>query len=75
MSEKYTLSIYLDTGVVFEYDVLTKESVREHASAIVMGGYCRVSPEGRFEHYGPHRILKVTSTGMDTMYPDRVRST
>jgi hypothetical protein len=68
------ISVYLDDGRVFEYDVSSSSSVREHAAAIVKDGY-RHCVNGLFEHYPPHRILKVKSTGIETSYPDRVRGT
>ena len=68
------ISVYLDDGRVFEYEVETAEKVREHAAAIITGGYRHC--DGKiFEHYPPHRILKVKSSGIDTMYPDTVRGT
>ncbi len=72
----YTVQVYLDDGRVFEYEVPTPEKVREHSHAIVMTGYRHNDGEGLFEHYPPHRILKVKCSGMiPTLYPDRVRGT
>jgi len=68
------VQVYLDDGRVFEYEVENEEKVREHASAIVKGGY-RHNDGKVFEHYGPHRILKVKSSGISTMYLDKVRGT
>lgn len=68
------VQVYLDDGRVFEYEVPNAEKVREHASAIVMGGY-RHNNGKIFEHYPPHRILKVKSESIDTMYPDKTRGT
>ncbi len=73
-NKSFTVSIYLDDGRVFEYDVPTESKVREHASAIVTGGY-RHCDGDTFEHYPPHRVLKVKSSGISTMYPDRERGT
>jgi len=70
-----TISVYLDDGRVFEYDVESAEKVREHAAAIIKDGYRHCTEDGVFEHYGPHRVLKVKSKGIDTSYPDRVRGT
>jgi hypothetical protein len=48
---------------------------REHAAAIVTGGY-RHNNESEFEHYPPHRVLKVKVVpAPSTSYPDRVRGT
>jgi len=82
MKDKFTVSVYIDNGVVFYYEVDTPESAREHSAAIVMGGY-RHNPElldgddPLFEHYGPHRISKVKVTGasVPTKYHDKSRGT
>ena len=55
----FTVEVYLDDGRVYEYDVTSAGKVREHATAIVMGGYRHNDGKGEFEHYGPHRVLKV----------------
>ena len=73
--DKFTVSVYLDDGRVFEYDVDSAEKVREHSAAIILGGYRHCTKDGIFEHYGPQRVLKVKSNGINTMYPDRVRGT
>lgn len=71
----FTIQVYLDDGRVFEYEVATPEKVREHAHAIVMTGY-RHNDGNIFEHYPPHRILKVKcSQAISTLYADRVRGT
>jgi hypothetical protein len=79
MSVKVDLRVkvqtYLDDGRVFEYEVASGDKGREHASAIVAGGY-RHNDGTTFEHYPSHRILKVKLTpAPDTMYPDTVRGT
>lgn len=78
---RFTVATYLDDGRVFEYDIeaATEDagasSAREHAAAIVQGGY-RHNDGTVFEHYPPHRILKVKVAGaIPTLYPDRVRGT
>lgn len=69
------IQIYLDDGRVFSYKVNDAEKVREHASAIIMGGY-RHNNGKIFEHYPPHRILKVKCEGnISTNYPDEVTGT
>lgn len=70
---KHKISIYIDTGDVFEYE--TDSSAREHVSSIVTGGYRSVSDGGVLTHWPPHRIAKVKATGCDTSYPDNVRGT
>ena len=73
--DKYNVEVYLDDGRVFEYEVESAEKVREHASAIIKGGY-RHNNGLYFEHYPPHRILKVKcSKTIDTLYKDSVRGT
>lgn len=67
------ISVYLDDGRVFEYEVLSGKQ-REHTSAIIAGGY-RSCRDGVLEHYPPHRIVKVKATGADTMYTDTLRGT
>lgn len=69
------ISVYLDDGRVYSYDVRDADKAREHAAAIVSGGY-RHCGDGEFEHYPPHRILKVKAVGdIGTMFPDRSRGT
>jgi hypothetical protein len=69
------ISVYLDDGRVFEYEVASPEKAREHSHAIALTGY-RHTVDGTLEHYPPHRISKIKcSGGVDTSYPDRVRGT
>lgn len=71
MGEQYTIRVYLDNGVCFEYKVESSHKAREHAAAIVATGYRHNDGEGEFEHYPPHRIMKVKIIGkIPTMYPD-----
>lgn len=65
----FKIRVYLDDGRVFKYNVESEEKVREHASAIVTGGY-RHNDGKVFEHYPPHRILKVKSFNIKTNYID-----
>ena len=71
---KYIVKIYLDDGRIFKYDVESAEKVREHAFAIVTGGY-RHNDGNVFEHYPPHRISKVKSENIPTNYPDTAEGT
>lgn len=74
-NKKVLMRIYLDDGRVFEYEVLGTDKAREHATAIVNGGY-RHNDGEEFEHYPPHRILKVKVVGaVPTSYIDRVTGT
>jgi len=76
MDEKFTIKVYLDNGVVYEYQVESAHKVREHADAIVKGGYRHNDGHGEFEHYPPHRILKVKcQQAIPTNYPDTVSGT
>jgi hypothetical protein len=65
------IEVYLDDGRVFSYQVRTPEKAREHAHAIIQTGY-RHNDNETFEHYPPHRILKVKISGgvVPTKYPD-----
>ena len=69
-----TISIYLDDGRIFEYQVSNESKVREHSAAIIKDGY-RHNDGEVFEHYPPHRILKVKSIGISTNYPDTTKGT
>lgn len=73
---KHTVRIYIDNGVCYEYDVHGAHKAREHSAAIVQGGYRHNDGAGEFEHFPPHRVLKVKITGViPTLYPDRVSGT
>lgn len=74
MENNYLIQVYLDDGRVFEYNVGSPDKVREHCSAIISTGY-RHNDGEVFEHYPPHRILKVKSSNIPTMYKDTVRGT
>lgn len=73
-----TLSIYMDDGRVFEYEVDSSEKGREHASKIISGGY-RHTARGSvdLEWYPPHRIdkIKISGGGESTQYHDITRAT
>jgi hypothetical protein len=70
----YTIKVYLDDGRIFKYNVDSADKVREHASAIISGGY-RHNDGKIFEHYPPHRILKIKSSDIPTNYKDEVEGT
>jgi hypothetical protein len=71
-----TISVYIDDGIVYSYDVKTPESAREHMSQIIKTGYrhCTIS---ELVHFPPHRLLKVKATGegFTTNYSDKVSGT
>jgi hypothetical protein len=67
-----TVHVYLDDGRVYSYEVANELKAREHAAAIVSGGYRHNDGAGEFEHYPPHRVSKVKVTGVvSTNYPDK----
>jgi hypothetical protein len=75
-NEQVTVMVYLDDGRVFEYDVENAAKGREHAGAILRGGYRHNSGANYCEYYPTHRISKVKIAGdVDTLHPDRVRGT
>ncbi len=69
------VSVYLDTGQVFEYDLVNPEQGREHASAITKTGYRSVDKDGVMTWFPAHRIDKVKVTNQNTSYSDTVRGT
>ena len=73
----FKLQIYIDNGVIFSYRLPSANKVREHSAAIVKDGYRHNDGKGEYEHYGPHRILKVKCTGaiVPTEYPDTIEGT
>ena len=71
---KHTIKVYLDDGRVFKYDVDSAAKAREHSAAIIKGGY-RHNDGEEFEHYPVHRILKVKSNNIPTLYKDEVDGT
>ena len=75
---KHKVSVYLDTGVVCEYEVETPEKGREHAAAIIKTGYRSVGKGSNdLEWFPPHRIdkVKVSGAGESTGYRDVKRAT
>ena len=67
-----TVMTYLDNGLVFSYTVASAEKAREHAAAILSGGYNHVT-KGSLEIYPPHRIVKLKVVGnVGALFPDRV---
>lgn len=76
-SKGLKVSTYLDDGRIFFYYVPDASKAREHAAAIVAGGYRHNDGKGLFEHYPPHRITKVkVSEGIvPTNYPDEIEGT
>jgi hypothetical protein len=69
------IEVYMDDGRVFSYDVAHSGKAREHSAAIVRDGY-RHNDGDVFEHYPPHRVLKVKVSGVvPTKYQDRESGT
>lgn len=75
--KQFKISTYIDNGVVFYYYVDSASKAREHAAAIIKGGYRHNDGKGEFEHYPPHRIDKVKISGrpVSTNYPDESEGT
>mgnify|MGYP001565592096 CR=1 FL=1 len=73
---KTKISVYLDTGVVFDYHVANPMKGREHAAAIIQTGY-RSSQGTDLEWYPPHRVLKVKVENAveSSQYQDTARAT
>lgn len=73
--KNFEIKVYLDDGRIFTYKVNTANQVREHTSAIINGGY-RHNDGKVFEHYPPHRIMKVkVNAKIDTKYTDTTTGT
>lgn len=72
------VSVYVDTGNVYSYYVDNPFKGREHAAAIIAGGY-RHSPfnSNDVEWFPPHRIekVKVEGAGESSAYRDTARAT
>lgn len=73
-NNKFTIEVYMDNGVVYSYEVASPDKVREHADAIIKTGY-RHNDGNVFEHFPPHRILKVKSNNISTKYIDTTSGT
>ena len=76
--QTWYISVYIDDGVVYDYEVESMHAAREHASAIVATGYRSVQATSPYTltHFPPHRITKVKITAptpIQTNYHDRVR--
>lgn len=74
----WTIAVYLDDGVVLEYEVSSMASAREHAGAIQTSGYrsSREDEPNVTTYYPVHRVRKVKVTGpSSTNYTDRARGT
>jgi len=76
MTKLTKISVYIDNGCVFEYEVANPIKGREHAAAIVKTGY-RHTEGNDLEWYPPHRIDKIKIEGAceSTAYRDRARAT
>lgn len=53
------ISVYLQDGRIFEYEVANSTKAREHAHRIINFGW-RNWEEGRECYYPTHQVLKVT---------------
>lgn len=75
-----TVQVYVDTGNVFQYEVVNEAKAREHAAAIVETGYRSVNKDAPkvLTWFPPHRIMKVVillEEKSSTKYFDEVVST
>lgn len=70
------VQVYLDNGIVYEYEVSDAIKGREHAAAIIATGY-RHSDGDNLEWFPPHRLVKVkvTDGAETTKYRDNARAT
>lgn len=79
MGETMTkVSIYLDSSVVYEYEVADAMKGREHAAAIIATGYRHTPTDTKdLEWFPPHRVLKVKveGAGESSSYRDESRAT
>ncbi len=74
--KKLEVEVYLDDGRVGYYEVDSPEKAREHIGAIIKSGWRSSNPDGSFEWYPPHRVLKCkVPSGIDTKYPAQYRGT
>jgi len=75
--ESAKIMVYLDSGVVCEYNVVNAIKGREHAAAIIKTGYRSTTDSGDLEWFPPHRIDKVVVSGgaESSKYRDSKRST
>ena len=72
------VSVYIDAGIVFEYEVSCPMKGREHAAAIIASGYRHTDEDSNdLEWYPPHRIMKVKvlDGGESSGYRDITRAT
>jgi hypothetical protein len=70
----FEIKVYISDGRIFKYLVKSEAKVREHSHAIALTGY-RHNDGDVFEHYPPHRILKITSQNISTHYTDQTIGT
>ena len=72
------VQVYVDNGVVYEYEVSDPNKGREHAAAIIKTGYRHTAHDNNdLEWFPPHRIdkVKVTGAGESAQYKDTARAT
>lgn len=71
------IEVYLDSGVVYFYEVSDPIKGREHAHAIITTGYRHSTEEGDLEWFPPYRITKVKVKGgaESSLYKDEARAT
>lgn len=73
-----TISVYVDYGAVYEYEVSSVAKAREHADAIIKKGFrCTVEGSDDLVWIPPHRIDKIVAPGAGetTKYKTKERAT
>lgn len=54
------ISVYMQDGRVFNYEVADGKKAREHAHRIITTGWRNANEQGIMEYYPVHQVLKVT---------------
>lgn len=74
---EFTITVCLDDGRMYSYDVYGALKAREHSASIVATGYQHNDGKGDFVYYPPHRVAEVRVSGgsIPAYYPDRVGGT
>lgn len=78
VASKTKISVYMNFGVVFEYEVDSAEKAREHAAKIIATGYRHTQKNSQdLEWYPPHAIekIKIAGAAESTAYRDLARAT
>lgn len=71
-NDSLTISVYIEGGNVFNYDVKDLDAGKEHASEIIRTGYRHTTKKGSMTHYPPHRVIKVKIVGATPKKKDSI---